>query len=250
FRQPYLYCTPETFPQYHVLFRNVDNVNKILASNDWKSIRAVCHKWKALAGAKPYFFIGKPAWSGAPPPEIPLGISSVFVDSRANAIIALESIAHLGATLTTLAFGHSYGSDHEFINKFLDNSSSFPNLQCLSLHSTNTRKSFWKTMQTDFPKLVSLTVRSKAHGVPGRYILRNLEILEIDDWQGFQLVCPSLKHLSIRFNNSFTVHEFLVDHGHQLESFIVDPYPPTMITNPKDFWFTTFPHVVTFGKRI
>ncbi|KAG8821846.1 hypothetical protein FRC17_009714 [Serendipita sp. 399] len=245
-RSPYLFCTPGTFPQYHTLFHHIHNTTKILSLNDWKSIRTVCWKWKILAGEKPYFFI---YWIGkSADAPVPKGASSVFMFNFLSPALALERIAHLGETLTTLVYHHYFGSNDGFINELMDNSSTLLNLKCLALSSTNTRKSFWKTLQEDFPNLVSLTILSKPNRGRGRYVLRRLEILDIHDWEGFQLVCPSLKHLAIKPGNSVEVYKFVVEHGHQLESFIAPEWPPRFRVVPADFWSTTFPNIITLGR--
>ncbi|KAG8831035.1 hypothetical protein FRC17_003811 [Serendipita sp. 399] len=159
---------------------------------------------------------------------------------------AFEHIAHLGSTLTTLTY---CPYDAEFLDKLLDNSSTFPNLRCLCLSSANGRWTFWETIQNEFPNLVSLTVHAKARGAPGRYVLRSLEILDVDSWEGFQLVCPSLKHFALGYSNSIAVREFVIEHGHQLESFISPTWLPRSSPTPEDFWSSICPNLVTFGKN-
>ncbi|KAG8819749.1 hypothetical protein FRC19_009571, partial [Serendipita sp. 401] len=243
-RHPYLYCEPETFSQYATLLWKVDSPDKLPFLDDWKRVRAVCKVWKHLAGVKPCCFLKEEPCHDAPEPDVPKATSSVFIYSRANGPLAMKRIAHLKENLTTLALGLSTQWIADTLDILLDNPSMFPNLRCLSLWSNRTTRPFWKVIQDEFPNLVSLTVRYDVDGEPGVYVLRNLEILSIYMLDGFQLECPSLKHLHISYTTSVVAHQFIMEHGRQLESFIGE-LPGSIET--KDLWSSIFPNVVTFG---
>ncbi|KAG8849357.1 hypothetical protein FRB91_010025 [Serendipita sp. 411] len=241
-RHPFLFCEPETFPQYQTILWNVDTSNKIPFLEDWKRVRAVCEEWKQLAGVKPYVFLKGLG------PDIPNATSSVFIHCLENPALSMERITHLKENLTTLALGFSTPAGNDATDILLDNPSMFPNLKCLSVGSSRTKRPFWKVIEDKFPNLISLTVRLDVYGEPGRYVLKKLEILSIFSLEGFQLVCPSLKHLHLYAASSVAVHEFIMEHGHQLESFI-GPIP-RLIETRQDVWSSTFPNIVAFGCRM
>ncbi|KAG8821848.1 hypothetical protein FRC17_009716, partial [Serendipita sp. 399] len=178
-------------------------------------------------------------------------MSSVIIYGSLNGAAALEHIAHLGGALTTLTYCPYDHNDDAFATAFVENAWNFPNLKCLRLSLVSATWPFWETIQNEFPNLVSLTlnVYYRVRGAPGRYVLRNLETLDIPNWEGFQLVCPSLKHLALGYSTSDAVCEFVIEHGHQLESLLL-PVWPKSIAFPEDFWETICPNIVTFGKDI
>ncbi|KAG8828324.1 hypothetical protein FRC18_009778 [Serendipita sp. 400] len=244
-RYPYLYCEPETFPQYEALFRNVDTSDKIPFLDDWKRIRAVCKQWKHFAGVNPCFFLQKQRWPKYSKPIIHQDTSIVFIYSKTNSRLSMECIAHLKENLTTLALGSSTPPYIDALDVLLEDPSMFPNLCCLSIHSSRTTRPFWKVIQDEFPNLISLTVRSDAYGSPGRYVLKNLEILSIPSLAGFELVCPSLKHLCYHSIQWTQAREFILRHAHQLQSFIgFIPVPPNREEN---VWSSVFPSLVMSG---
>ncbi|KAG8819747.1 hypothetical protein FRC19_009569 [Serendipita sp. 401] len=44
------------------------------------------------------------------------------------------------------------------------------------------------------------------------------------------------------------LYDFIMKHGHQLESFI--GFIPTLINTEKDVWSSTFPNLITFGSQM
>ncbi|KAG8847934.1 hypothetical protein FRB91_011293 [Serendipita sp. 411] len=241
-RHPYLYCEPETFPQYQTVLWNVDTSNKIPLLEDWKRVRVVCKEWKQLAGVKPCVFLKEIG------PNIHEATSSVFIHGMGSPGLSMERIAHLRENLTTLALGFNTSADTNATDIVLENPSVFPNLRCLSVGSTRTKRPFWKVIQDEFPNLVSLTIRLNVYGEPGRYVLKKIEILSLLLLDGFQLVCPSLKHLHFYSANSVAAHQFITAHGYLLRSFIVSF--PGSIETQEDVWSSTFPNLVTFGCRM
>ncbi|KAG8846771.1 hypothetical protein FRB91_000479, partial [Serendipita sp. 411] len=157
-------------------------------------------------------------------------------------------IAHLRENLTTLALWRNTIPNVDAVDILLGDPSMFPNLRCLSVHSSRTKHPFWKVIQDRFPNLVSLFVRLDAYGAPGRYILKNIEILGIYTLAGFQLECPSLKHFHVSLAKSTAVRDFIMEHGHQLRSFV--GVTPASIKAKTDVWHSTFPNLITYGCRI
>ncbi|KAG8827171.1 hypothetical protein FRC18_009923 [Serendipita sp. 400] len=241
-RHPYLYCKPETFPQYDDLLWNVNTSDKIPFMEDWKRIRAVCKGWKYLAGPNPWFFFKERPWADYP--EIPQSTSIVFISSGVNEHLSMERIAHLKGNLTTLALGsHTY--DTNALDILFENPSTFPNLQCLSVYSTQTIRPFWQVLQDEFPNLISLTVRSYSRGTSVVCVLKKLEILSICSFGGFRLVCPSLKHLHIRSSRWYTESLLLKEHSQQLQSFM-GLISPTL-SRETNILSSVFPNLVLSG---
>ncbi|KAG8847360.1 hypothetical protein FRB91_011860 [Serendipita sp. 411] len=179
-RHPFLFCEPETFPQYQVLLWNVDTSNKIPFLEDWKRVRAVCEEWKRLAGVKPYVFLKGLG------PDIPNATSSVFIHCLENPRLSMERITHLKENLTTLALGFSTPAGNDATDILLDNPSMFPNLKCLSVGSSRTKRSFWKVIQDKFPNLISLTLGCGTrihHGArsPTRIVYRTYTAIDRDE---------------------------------------------------------------------
>ncbi|KAG9053041.1 hypothetical protein FS842_008763 [Serendipita sp. 407] len=238
-RHPYLYCEPETFPQYKELLWNINTSNKIPFLEDWKRVRAVCKEWKHLAGVKPHVFLKGLG------PDIHEATSSAFIHCLENPGLSMERIAHLRENLTTLALGSNTSAGTTATDILLENPSMFPNLRCLAVVSTRTKRPFWKVIQDEFPNLVSLTVRLNVYGDSGRYVLKKIEILSLLNLSGFQLVCPSLKHLHFHSISLVGTQQFITAHGHLLESFIVSFLGP--MRRQEDVWSSIFPNLITFG---
>ncbi|KAG8847936.1 hypothetical protein FRB91_011295 [Serendipita sp. 411] len=244
-RHPYLYCEPETFPQYDNLLSTIALSDQFPFLDDWKRVSAVCKEWKHLAGVKPCLFLKEEPCPGVPESDIHRATPSVFIYGRVNECLAMKRIAHLKENLTTLALGYNTQWGAEALDILLDDPSMFPNLRCLSLGSNRTTRPFWKVIQDEFSNLVSLTIRYGGYGKPGVYVLKKLEILSIYTLDGFQLVCPSLKHLHIHYTKGHAADDFIMEHGHQLQSFI--GFTESPLYSNKGFWSLIFPNLVTFG---
>ncbi|KAG8752180.1 hypothetical protein FRC14_007273 [Serendipita sp. 396] len=162
-------------------------------------------------------------------------------------------------SLTTIIFGEGY--HRHSLDTLLKNPSSFCNVRCLSLPNVKGDGSFWQELQDGYPQLVSLTIRQYAGGDTGRYTFENLEILDISIWKSFRLSCPSLKHFAFRYGCTPPIAEFLMEHGHQLESLFLDDYAligaevclkdlwmtgKDAQTMRKDIW-ALFPNIQTLG---
>ncbi|KAG8828323.1 hypothetical protein FRC18_009777 [Serendipita sp. 400] len=243
-RHSYLSCEPKTFPQYKELLWNVDTSDKIPILEDWKRVRTVCKEWKQRAGVKPFFFL-KGTWPNFSGLDIPISTSILSIHCMEDPRLSMGRIAHLRENLTTLALGFTTSAGTVATDILLENPSMFPNLRCLSVGSTRTKRSFWKVIQDEFPNLVSLTVRLNVYGEPGRYVLKKLEILSLLSLDGLQLVCPSLKHLHFGSTTSASVREFIVGHGHQLESFIGSIWP--FLIRKEPVWSSIFLNLVMAG---
>ncbi|KAG8827168.1 hypothetical protein FRC18_009920 [Serendipita sp. 400] len=246
-RHPYLYCEPETFPQYDELLMNVDTSDKIPFLEDWKRVRAVCNEWMHLAGVNPCFFFKGGPGASPPFPTVHQSTSTVFIYSKANTRLAMERIAHLKENLTTLALGLNPWNTNP-VDILLENPSIFPNLRCLSIYSSRSKRPFWQVIQDEFPDLISLTIHHDTYEQPGRYVLKSLEILSISRIDRVQLVCPSLKHLRLRSTtNPAAELEFIKEHGHQLQSFIGSLWTLLNVRKEEDIWSLIFPNLVMSG---
>ncbi|KAG8754671.1 hypothetical protein FRC14_004846, partial [Serendipita sp. 396] len=102
-RHPYLYCEPETFPQYDNLLSTIALSDQFPFLDDWKRVSAVCKEWKHLAGVKPCLFLREEHCPGVPESDIHRATPSVFIYGRVNECLAMKRIAHLKENLTTLA---------------------------------------------------------------------------------------------------------------------------------------------------
>ncbi|KAG8809898.1 hypothetical protein FRC19_004919 [Serendipita sp. 401] len=249
-RNPYLYCSPKTFSQLQMRLFHTENLERDSILDDWKRARSVCRTWRRLAGPCPHFLIKETLPRKFQIREKP---SSIFIGGSPKQKAIMERLIQdpsIGHKLTTLAFGlvliHQTGA----VDLLLDQSSIFPNLRCLAFADAASQQPFWRGIQDGFPKLVSLTVRRHRQSFGGLYTLDNLQLLDVEAWRGFQLSCPSLKHLCISGGSSLATEEFLHSHSHQLESFLSDSFSPSLSSceNSLQFW-SAFPNLELLGMR-
>ncbi|KAG8815406.1 hypothetical protein FRC17_000727 [Serendipita sp. 399] len=245
-RHPYRYCTPATFPQYRARFRLADKFDTNSALEDWKTVRSVCRTWRQLAGPRPHLSL-RQYRTNMSKEEFSGGSSITIERSPPGELIMQNLVANPAHShgVTTLIFTHA--RHHLVLDTVLDNPSSFPNLRCLSLVSTRSRRPFWEAIQDGYPRLVSLTIKQYSGDYSGYYRLPNVEILDLDSWGEFRLSCPSLKHFAIRHRRNDLVTEFIMEHGHQLESIILDTYGNlSVVGQPQKLW-SLFPNIQTLG---
>ncbi|KAG8826488.1 hypothetical protein FRC18_010057 [Serendipita sp. 400] len=249
-RQPYQYCSPEKFPRYQARLSEADHLEEDSDLEGWRNIRSVCRTWRRLAGPRPHVNVMRVHADLSTGESTFKGASSMLFHKQVDEQLIFGTLVRnpaLTSHLTTIIFSedrHWHG-----IDALLDNPSSFPRLRCLSLLSTRSRRPFWRRLEEGYPQLVSLTIRQYVCGDEGQYTLENLEILDISSWRDLELSCPSLKHLSIRQACTDTVIEFLMKHGDQLESLLLDDNALfRLLLRSEQFW-TMFPNIQTLGKQ-
>ncbi|KAG8801440.1 hypothetical protein FRC17_006656, partial [Serendipita sp. 399] len=248
-QHPYWHCTPAKFPQYHVRF-DISVIEGIPEIRDWKNIRSVCKTWKQLVGPLPHFLATHNRSKSPKGSHVVTKTSSSAGQGRRGKQNFLRNVARdlsFSSNLTSVVIKSDYAWGN--IDGLLENPTSFPNLRSLSFLSTRTKLPFWKCIEEGYPQLVSLTIRYQVEDDTGSYCLKNLEILDIQYWSGFRLSCPSLKHCSLRGGVTDVMMEFLMAHGHQMESILFDHCLNfEAANNLHDIW-GMFPNVRMLGKQ-
>ncbi|KAG8782881.1 hypothetical protein FRB91_002306 [Serendipita sp. 411] len=248
-RHPYRYCTAATFPQYQARFNLADKIEKDPTLGYWKSIRSVCRTWRQLAGHQPHLFLQRVPKDDTRQEMSKAAFSAIVHGNNQEraimqSLVLDPSLSHKLTTLILSQDAHRHG-----IDVVLENPSSFPNLRCLSVVSTRTRQPFWEAIQNGYPQLVSLTIRNYVGNSGGAYKLNHLEILDLDSWMHFRLSCPSLKHIAVRNGRGGPLTEFLMEHGHHIESILIDGNVLIPAVAQRHDLGSTFPKIQTFGRQ-
>ncbi|KAG8826491.1 hypothetical protein FRC18_010060 [Serendipita sp. 400] len=246
-RHPYLYCTPESFPQLQARLYYADMVEEDSKIDDWKKIRSVCRMWRELAGPRPHCRLSHLSSIDS---NMLRGTSSILFNKDLHETGLFERIAHdstFSRNLTTIIFGDEHPC--EWVDLLFSDPSAFPNLRCLSLLSARSNLPFWEVIQIGFPQLTALTIRYFAPDQPRHYTLKNLEFLDVATMKPLRLSCPSLKHLSIRHGGTSAIMDFLTEHGPQLESISLQGAVLSTLMAQTDRLWSVFPNVKMFGKQ-
>ncbi|KAG8811511.1 hypothetical protein FRC18_003433 [Serendipita sp. 400] len=266
-QRPHLYCLPGTYPHFQAKFFNTQNYRADYALKTWKCVRAVCRDWKLLAGPSPQltFVASEEYWrrqAGEPPNAHTLFLaeqelrqsiklySSIVIESRFDSLTTSCLLANSNSVINLVLGGGPFSSPSA-IDQILDNYLFFPDLACLSISRTSVEssRSFWQRLQDGFPRLVSLTIRQSCKKESGTFLLPGLKFLDMYAWEGLNLHCPSLKHLSVENGCTPDVDEFLSRHGSQLQSLFLEWSDSEVLSvQPESLW-TTFPNITTFGSH-
>ncbi|KAG8844765.1 hypothetical protein FRB91_002337 [Serendipita sp. 411] len=249
-RHPYLYCTPASFPQLQARLYYADMLEEDSKIDDSKRIRSVCRMWWELAGPRPHRRLSHLPSFNSKERSMLKGTSSILFCTPFDEKTLFGRIAHdstFSRNLTTIIFGEDH--PYEWVDLLFAEPLSFPNLRCLSLLSVRSSLPFWEIIQTGFPQLTVLTLRSIVPDQPKRYTLKNLEVLDVATMKHLRLSCPSLKHLSIRHGDTSAITDFLVEHSQQLESLSLQGTALSTLIAQTDSLWSIFPNIRMLGKQ-
>ncbi|KAG8825056.1 hypothetical protein FRC19_000493 [Serendipita sp. 401] len=251
-RSPYDFCSYKTFSQLQNNLRNPDCCHVSSSIEVWKTIRLVCRTWKRLAGPQAYRVIDNPATplKGRVKEVIVRG-GIDQVATMLNLVNHQKRFTHL--TTLVLCDGNAGRTRIDAaIQILLDQAALFKGLRCLSVAPREPLFGFWKKLQVAFPDLIALSV---AHAIEQPMILsmERLEVLDFKPWDArrnhldLKLSLPSLRHLSLRGTFHFAMKDFLIEHGHQLESCLFEEPPWSVRDFEETMFWSIAPNLQLFG---
>ncbi|KAG8804790.1 hypothetical protein FRC16_000044 [Serendipita sp. 398] len=254
-RDSYKFCSYKTFSQLQSSLRDPDCPHVSPLIEVWKIVRLVCRTWRRLAG--PQFHLV----ANSPEMQLKGGIEEIVVRGGIDQLATLLNFSNYRTQFTQLTALVLCDGDpgntkvDAAISFLLDRAVLIKSLRALSIAPRSPPTGFWGKLQRAFPDLVTLSVAHPINQSTMIFSMRQLEVFDFKLWQNryhrdVKISLPSLKHLALRGPYQPSMNDFIIKHGHQLESCLFEETPWSQRALEETTFWSTVPNLRLFGLSL